>query len=985
MLRAPLFCGVHARVGRSGPSPLRVGLLALGITLIVGSVSARSQDQSGALYDIPLPGGLPRALAVIGDRVPADRGQFLLEFIRRTYSGLVRRDRRDQALQALLSHLERSQGETVALPLSETLPLPLPPALWTETVFGGRTKPQSLVSAILQSRDASLLYCALLSLDDGTRSWFAGQPALVREVATRHAAAFLVAAPGLRVSAGVVNVPGGEIAQPVWEALVGRSVKEAADFVRALLSERDKRLPYFFGAVGQLTPVQIRALLNLDAPDVPSRVAAARSLQKVFERIAVAWNIDDQPFWRPLYDPALLVADLAIDAEGKPFVPGTRRFWSGVFAEIDRARPEEVTGVGGERGSDRATVDLPWLCEQVFKAVPNWRRRYHVVLFAGRTLKRIDPSRERDAIEALRAVAVYPALAMSLERAGVTDVTQFAAASRRAAQLATIDDRTRAGRALAQFQGALALLTRAASRGNLPLSALSAHVSSLAALQPNERGDYDGRLLRWLDSSLLEPSAKTIASGASAGTSGDDDETVEGDADKSLVQTLAGAVASAPQFVEWEGTRYRVDLAASETIRLAKLLGDDAPPYVSAARSVLRIADAVEATGLAARSLREHNDALTRVTDAVGCHDPVRWKGTDVCGRCRAVSSALERAARNSDISGARRVAPELRVLADDLLARGLLQLTYATALGQPERVSVTADAAARRHDFGLTSPADARTAAWQLPSKKDDTPRGWVVAGSLLGLDVKLAEFSLIRLSTKPPLQRPTLNDEDRRVLTEAVALVQSGSLTDADRDAITAALQQGRARLAAVRTSGEAAALADEIRLSPARRSLLPWIVARDPERVPAFLSPAELLSLGREGVPLPAQFQAWGAPAESRLGCLCLQLIERRPWETLAGRHSGTLASGFPDLNIRLAELLAELQMPASLLGPVLASATLDFINGVTSRDQDDWRALVEFVQALRRDKVEQYLALLTTDGPLVPSDATDRKGAAVEDRR
>src|SRR4029453_6319210 len=202
----------------------------------------------------------------------------------------------------LLSHLERSQGETVALPLSETLPLPLPPALWTETVFGGRTKPQSLVSAILQSRDASLLYCALLSLDDGTRSWFAGQPALVREVATRHAAAFLVAAPGLRFSAGVVNVPGGEIAQPVWEALVGRSVKEAADFVRALLSERDKRLPYFFGAVGQLTPVQIRALLNLDAPDVPSRVAAARSLQKVFERIAVAWNIDDQPFWRPLYD-----------------------------------------------------------------------------------------------------------------------------------------------------------------------------------------------------------------------------------------------------------------------------------------------------------------------------------------------------------------------------------------------------------------------------------------------------------------------------------------------------------------------------------------------------------------------------------------------------------------------------------------------------------------------------------------------------------
>jgi hypothetical protein len=59
-----------------------------------------------------------------------------------------------------------------------------------------------------------------------------------------------------------------------------------------------------------------------------------------------------------------------------------------------------------------------------------------------------------------------------------------------------------------------------------------------------------------------------------------------------------------------------------------------------------------------------------------------------------------------------------------------------------------------------------------------------------------------------------------------------------------------------------------------------------------------------------------------------------------------------------------------MPAQLLGPVLTSATLDFIETATSRDQDDRRGLVEFVQALRLERVEQYLALLTTDGPLVP---------------
>ena len=95
---------------------------------------------------------------------------------------------------------------------------------------------------------------------------------------------------------------------------------------------------------------------------------------------------------------------------------------------------------------------------------------------------------------------------------------------------------------------------------------------------------------------------------------------------------------------------------------------------------------------------------------------------------------------------------------------------------------------------------------------------------------------------------------------------------------------------------------------------------------------------------------------------------------------------LASAFPDLNLRLAELLADMKMPAALLGPVLASATLDFIDSVTSRDQDDRRALVEFVQALRPERVEQYLALLTTDGPLVPvGEAADPHPPPAPDRR
>ena len=68
-----------------------------------------------------------------------------------------------------------------------------------------------------------------------------------------------------------------------------------------------------------------------------------------------------------------------------------------------------------------------------------------------------------------------------------------------------------------------------------------------------------------------------------------------------------------------------------------------------------------------------------------------------------------------------------------------------------------------------------------------------------------------------------------------------------------------------------------------------------------------------------------------------------------------------------------------MPASLLVPVLAAATIDFNENATSRDPDDRRGPVEFVQALGVERVEQYLGLLTSGGPLVPI------GAAVDQAR
>jgi hypothetical protein len=980
LLRVHLSHRVHSGVGSTDAWCLRVGLLALGALAFAGSAQAQGQAPSGALYEMPLPGGLSKALAVIGDRAPADRAQFLLEFIRQTYRGPAETDLRRPTLKSLLAQIDAVKREPpAALTSTDTLPLPLPPTLWIDAVFGGRATPQTLVSSILQSRNAALLYYGLVSLDDETRSWLAGQPALVRELGSRRAFRLLVAAPGLRVKNGSMLVPGGEVAEPVWEALVGRPVKDPASFVREIIVEPRGQLAYFVGALGQLTASQVRALLNLNLTDVSSRIASARSVLKVFERLIAGWDMEEQPFWRPSLDPALLVADLGEDTGDKPLVPGTRRFWSQVFGEDGGNDGDKHTD------ADEPPVDLPWLCDHTFRTVPGWRRRYHVILFAARTIKRVERGQERDAIEALRSASSYPALVTALERAGLTDVAAYAAAARRADELSSIGDRTRAHTSIAQFQGALALLTRAASRGSVPSDSLAKYVTSLSAVQPNERGEYEGRLVRWLDESLLDPSkAADNGGGTARGPFGDGDETPNDDADDGLVQMLAGPPVVAPTFVVWEGTRYRVDLVAPEVLRLARLLGNHAPPYVSAAQSLVRIADALDRKDLTTGELKAQFDALTRVGQASQWQDAIRWKGTSVPDKSREAVGAIERSVRKSNLSAARRVAPELRLLADDLLARGLLQLAYAAALGQPERVAISAEAAAIRHDFGLVSPAGRRGTAWQLPAGGADTLRGWGVTGSVLGLDVKLADFSLVRLSIRPPSRRPMLNDEDRRVLTEAVALVRSNSLTDVERDAIASAIRRGRDKLTALRTAEEASALGDEIRLSGARRSLLDWTMAHQPERVTAFLSPTELLWLGRDRMTLQG-LQAWGAPGEPRFGCLCLQLNDPRPWEAFAGRwHSGILASSFPDLNLRLAELLAELQMPATLLGPVLTSATLDFVDSAPSRDQDDWRALVAFVQGLRRDKVEQYLALLTTDGPLVPVGEADREPSSSMER-
>lgn len=939
--------------------------MSLLVTVVVGwamtgaPTAARELDPGfppGSLHAVPLPGGLRAAHEALGAPGAPDRSHFLLDLIRRHFQTPRRSDPGGARARAtLVAHLERAAaaGRDGGQPF-ETVPLPLTPRIWIDAVFGGRATETSLVASILGSSDAALLYHGLLALDSETRAWLAERPPLVA-IASQSAALFATAAPGLRVRDGVIELPGGAAATPAWEALVERSADAPEEFLRALVAPSRSRLAYLVWAMAQLSASQIAFVMRLDAEPMV-RVATARRLLAIYERLGWEWRIEDRPFWRPPIDPALLAAELPVDDHGRPLLAGTQAFWEIVFADRAHARARPADDGYAREAAAGPPVGFIWLSEQIFQASTGPEERYHLVLFASRVLRDVTPETAGEALDALRTARAYPTLSSALERAGITDAAIFAAAGRRATDIARIRSRQVAHRTLAQFQGTLAILTRAAARSAEPSEAVGQTVLSLAAVDIDSRGDYQGRLVRWLDAHVRSAAGARLR-GTPAPHAFDVDPDVS--LDTLLRHAAAGTFTMPLGVVDWEGTRYRVDLAHGELVRIEQLLGAASRPYASAATSLVRIADALE-TPAGAERLAQHAATLEQVADEVG------WGK-----RPPAFLAALRRHADRHDPQAAARLAPALRLAADELLGHALIEITYAVALGQPEGIPISAAEAAARHGFGLGTGDWRRMAAWQAPVERQDSDAGWRVSGSLLGLDVRLAPFSVLQLSSKPPPRRPTLNDQDRRAMMETIPLIAPAALLDGDRDTIVAAIRRGRARVGALGSAADAQALADEIRMSPAKRSLFAWAVVHDIDAVPSFLSAGDLLWLGLEGSADPDRLHRWGAPARSRVGCLCLRVTAARSEEMFWGRwHAGFRISAFPDLNLRLTELLADLQMPALLLAPVLAPAVFDFVNLVESPDPDDRRGLIEFVRTMHLDQVEQYLAALTTDGPLVP---------------
>lgn len=303
-------------------------------------------------------------------------------------------------------------------------------------------------------------------------------------------------------------------------------------------------------------------------------------------------------------------------------------------------------------------------------------------------------------------------------------------------------------------------------------------------------------------------------------------------------------------------------------------------------------------------------------------------------------------------------------------LAASLSALVYACALGDADGAPVNAGAVWRRHRFSGSIAGDGGLPTpWRLASEVFGAD-GWHLAGSLLRLDLALAPLALRRLDTTEMPSPSQVSASDRRTLAATIALIEPQRLTDADRDAIAAALARGGERIGRLPGApDDLERIAQEAALSGWRRNAIAWLLTSDPQRVAGAFTLLEQLRLGAG-----AGADAWGASSFPLDGCLCVRWPGAVPWEDYAGRPStGQLGTQFPDVMLRTAAVLAKHQLPALLARDVAAYAMQDVLDRARTAYFDDWLPVALAVRELPEDRFIDYVAALTVAGPLTPRGA------------
>ena len=852
---------------------------------------------------------------------------------------------------------------TLTLPV-DIVPIPLSAALWSDAVLQRRVAPAELLAAILEDDRAILLCHGLSGLDDPTLEYLAERPAILRSI---YAQAPVFAAFGsrLRVRDGRVVTPGEEqadAARPIWEALVEAKAAEPARFIPALFTRRAGRLAYVYDTIAELDPPRRAFAMGLWLEDEEVRLAHAKTLINAVADSYPEWPTSQRPFVRPLHDFGTTLLAVAVENDGTPRYPASRRLWERAFD--GDALPDDPARL--LRDSERSgSIDAGWLAQIIAMSDVRVRgQRLMQLAFGHRVFGDAPPGEAENVLIALRAFGRYRTAMLGLEQAGIRKPAIYAMVARQAEALGRLEG-GRAFIAFSQFQGALAVIVRLARNGSANLVETEELITSLALVPIHGDGRLAGGVIDWIRRDLLK---------------GEEDA-----AEQTLLTALGGPATPNLPTIEWEGGRYRLDVAAAETERLRRVRQRQGGYRLDAAVQLHSAAQSLSVSTIDLEGIAHASGALTRI-QALLPRKPEASPSERVPGGAENLpdplvivdraTRALGRITRPRDGRRAAEVAAEVLEAGDIVLAEVLSSVAYALALGDPDGPTLLGGDVARRHDFGVGSrvPGVRELEPWAIPEQRYDPGVPWHVTGSLIGLDVALAPQALQRLAGDGFFGPPLLGSNDRETFARSVALMNPYALRDAERDRIGSAIQGGRQRAALARSDADLDALADAIRMDGWRRRALHWTAANEPDAKLSLLSLEELFVLGGGRI---AEVHAWGTAMTPSSGCLCTRMPAPNQWRFNTGRpQAGLLGSAVPDVMLHVAAWLHELELPATLAKSVLSTAMQQFVDTARPNDGNDWLALVRGAVTITRERLEDFVAAAAAvGGPLLPVPATD----------
>jgi hypothetical protein len=927
------------------------GLMAAAVLLLAPLVVASASP--GVSEDVPVPGGTAALAQAIGIEPVPDRARFAAELARIVYDDTKeRRKVANSNFRRLIAYFDMVDRPESALSRREAVradsqiervPIPLPAAVWS-AVLRRPVTPMRLFAVVMSDAAAALLVHGLSALDDQTLQFFVDHPALVKQLYERGAPAFAAFAAHLEVRANRVAAPGGDQATPLWEALLGEKTDQPARFIYQLFIKGNGRLAYLYDTIGSLDSARAAFALGLWIPDERTRLDRFTALGSAVGSIAHEWSVERRPFRRPSHDLVTMLLRVQPQATGAPSAPALRATWARTFDVADAPSEPNTTQLSP---THLTRIDAVWLVETLLAGDARSRsERLDQFAFGQRALAVTDPEVSPDVLLVLKAFPRFRMLMLTLERIGVRRPAPYAALARQAERISDLDT-TRARAALAEFQGAIALVERLTRVQSIDSRTAEQLLEALSMVPFKEGRGFLGGLVLWLQFDLRPTLTKS-------------DERM----DDLLLEALAGSSdAASIRSVSWEGQQYRFDLAAAERRRLRRAGAHAGRPSIDAAMKLHGLAQRLATEP---RPTKDTLAALIELSQLATLPSDAR----------KVLEKAIEKLTATRDFPDVTKVTESLVDLVDVWLGEALISLSYEANLNLARGAPGAAASIAGRHDFGLTrNDHDARVrAAWAMPKRIVEPGVPWRFEGAALGLDLAAPSLALRRIDTAPPRRSPVIDGIERDTFATSVALMDPRVLRNEDLDAIADAIARGRRRVEALAGGdGDANTMAREIAMDGWRVRALRWSLRHEPQRVLSWFSMTDLLYLGGgRGVDL----NAWGMPAIDVIGCLCARLTAPGLWTAFVGRSEPRLLTAtVSDLNLHIAVALAEMRLPAALAKSVLAIAVQDFVDRAPMLHLDDWLTRVRAAQALSRERIEDDVSAATIDGPLVPDTSTE----------